>query len=320
VSGEIEDSGGATAAGVTSPPAAPDASAGEHRAPASAAEVGEMLGAEGYIADQGLASALYVAGRLSRPLFLEGEPGVGKTEAAKAYASASGARLIRLQCYEGIDVHQALYDWNYARQMLYIRALEKESAGATDSVREVFGPEFLIRRPLLEALQSPVPVVLLIDEIDRADDEFEAFLLELLSDYQVTIPEIGTIVAERRPLAILTSNRTREVHDALKRRCLYHWIEYPGTDREIEILRARVPEVSDELGRQLCAVVHRLRALELRKSPGIGETLDWASALRVLGFDRLDDEAIEASIGAVLKVREDQTLALGELIGSDAPQ
>lgn len=280
------------------------------RAPRSVSEVVELLRNEDYIADRGLASSLFVTHQLRRPLFLEGESGVGKTEVAKAFAEATGARLIRLQCYEGIDAHQALYDWNYSRQMLYIRALEKEEAASEDMVREVFGPDFLIRRPLLEALDSDEDVVLLIDEIDRADDEFEAFLLELLSDFQVTIPELGTIRAGRRPLVILTSNRTREVHDALKRRCFYHWIHYPDPEREISILKARVPDVSDELAQQICTVVGQLRQLSLQKAPGIGETLDWASALAVLGLNRLDREAIEAAIGAVLKVREDQERAL----------
>jgi MoxR-like ATPase len=282
--------------------------------PTSATEMAELLRGEGYVADRGAASALFVAWRLRKPLFLEGQSGVGKTEMAKAFANATGSRLIRLQCYEGIDVHQALYDWNYSRQMLYIRALQEGEAGSEELVSHVFGPDFLIRRPLLDALESDQDVVLLIDEIDRADDEFEAFLLELLSDFQVSIPEIGTIRATRRPVVILTSNRTREVHDALKRRCFYHWIEYPDRDREMEILRARVPDVSEQLADQICSVVDALRQLNLQKPPGIGETLDWAAALQVLGdTDALDPEALEESIGAVLKVREDQQKALSEL-------
>jgi MoxR-like ATPase len=274
----------------------------------------ELLRGENYIADRGAASALFVAHTLRKPLFLEGESGVGKTEMAKAFANATGARLIRLQCYEGIDVHQALYDWNYSRQMLYIRALQEGEAGSEDIVRQVFGPDFLIRRPLLDALESEEDVVLLIDEIDRADDEFEAFLLELLSDFQVSIPEIGTITAARRPVVMLTSNRTREVHDALKRRCFYHWIEYPDRAREIEILHARVPDVSDQLAEQICTVVDSLRRLDLQKPPGIGETLDWAATLQVLGgVEALEPGMLEESIGAVLKVREDQQKALAAL-------
>ncbi|MEA2467769.1 MAG: hypothetical protein QOJ57_1895 [Thermoleophilaceae bacterium] len=282
--------------------------------PASATEMAELLRGENYIADRGAASALFVADRLRKPLFLEGESGVGKTEMAKAFANATGARLIRLQCYEGIDVHQALYDWNYSRQMLYIRALQEGEAGSEEIVRQVFGPDFLIRRPLLDALESEEDVVLLIDEIDRADDEFEAFLLELLSDFQVSIPEIGTITARRRPVVMLTSNRTREVHDALKRRCFYHWIEYPDRAREIEILHARVPDVSDQLAEQICTVVDSLRRLDLQKPPGIGETLDWAATVQVLGgVEALEPGMLEESIGAVLKVREDQQKALSAL-------
>ena len=284
----------------------------------SVGEVMEALAAEGYIADRGIASALFVAHRLRQPLFLEGQSGVGKTELAKVFARAAGARLIRLQCYEGIDVHQALYDWNYSRQMLYIRSLEHGEAGAQDIVRQVFGSDFLIRRPLLEALESNDEVVLLIDEIDRADDEFEAFLLELLSDFQVSIPEIGTIEATRRPIVVLTSNRTREVHDALKRRCFYHWIEYPDRERELAILRARVRGVSDSLAAQICALIESLRDMKLQKPPGVGESLDWASTLAVLGIDDLDDEAIRTSIGAVLKVREDQQKALEQLVTTSA--
>jgi MoxR-like ATPase len=287
-------------------------------APSSVRQVEQILERHGYVPDRGLAASLYVAHELRRPLFLEGEAGVGKTEAAKSFAEAIGARLIRLQCYEGIDVNQALYDWNYSRQMLYIRALEKEELASRDVVHQVFGSDFLIRRPLLEALESHDEVVLLIDEIDRADDEFEAFLLELLSDFQVSIPELGTINAKRRPIVVLTSNRTREVHDALKRRCLYHWIDYPDRGRECEILRAKVPDVSEELAEQLCSTVQRLRDLALQKPPGIGETLDWAAALEVLGLDQLDQEAIEESIGAVLKVKDDQETALARLFSQGA--
>lgn len=295
-------------------------SSSEQDAAESVASLRAELARRGYVADRGLASALFLARRLQRPLFLEGQPGVGKTEAAKALAGATGARLIRLQCHEGIDVHQALYDWNHARQMIYIRALEHDVPPSSEVVKEVFGPDFLVRRPLLDALECVEPAVLLIDEIDRADDEFEAFLLELLSDFQITIPEIGTIRAQERPTVILTSNRTRDVHDALKRRCLYHWIDYPDSQRELEILRARVPDVPEALAKQLCGTIERLRELELRKPPGVGETLDWAAALAALGFDQLDDEAVRESLGAVLKVREDQEEVLTELGLSDSDE
>jgi MoxR-like ATPase len=270
----------------------------------------ESLGRGGYLADKGTVTALFVAYQLRRPLFLEGEAGVGKTELAKVFSQVTGARLIRLQCYEGIDARQALYDWDYARQMLYIRALESDSVRSTDAIKSVFGRDFLIRRPLLETLEAEEDVVLLIDEIDRADDEFEAFLLELLSDFQVSIPEIGTIRAKRRPMVILTSNRTREVHDALKRRCFYHWIEYPDHDREIAIIRARLPEVSERLAEQVCSAVAQMREMPLRKPPGIGESLDWVASLAVLGLEELDRDAVQISLGAVLKVREDQERAI----------
>jgi MoxR-like ATPase len=253
------------------------------------------LEAEGYLADPALATSVFLAMTLEQPLLLEGEAGVGKTEVAKALAAATGSRLLRLQCHEGIDVHHALYEWDYPRQLLALRA-----SADTMGEGELFSERFLLRRPLLEALTADEPVVLLIDEIDRADDEFEAFLLELLSDFQVTIPELGTIVARQRPLVVLTSNRTRELHDALKRRCLYHWIDYPDPVREAAILRARLPEVSDAIVRRVCAAVARLRAQELYKLPGIGETLAWAQALTALGEDELD-----ATLGVVLKVRED---------------
>jgi MoxR-like ATPase len=285
--------------------------------PRSVAEAAEMLREHNYIADRGVASALFVTYQLRQPLFVEGQPGVGKTELAKVFAGAIGARLVRLQCYEGIDVHQALYDWNYSRQMLYIRALQEAQADSHDVIEHVFGPEFLIRRPLLDALQSEDDVLLLIDEIDRADDEFEAFLLELLSDFQVSIPEIGTIKATRRPIVVLTSNRTREVHDALKRRCFYHWIDYPHHDRELEILRARVPDLSNRLAEEICSIVESLRGENLQKPPGIGETLELAAALKVLGLEHLDGDAFRQSMGAVLKVREDQINVLAQ--GYPAP-
>ena len=239
--------------------------------------------------------AVFLALDLEQPLLLEGEAGVGKTEAAKALAGAAGARLIRLQCHEGMDLHHALYDWDYPRQLLALRAAE---GGA--SVGELFSREFLLRRPLLEALEHSGPVVLLIDEIDRADDEFEAFLLELLSDFQVTVPELGTVVASQRPLVVLTSNRTRELHDALKRRCLYHWIDYPSASREEEIVRARIPGVPEAIAARVCAAVARLRGEELYKLPGVGETIDWARALVAL-----DDASLEETLGVALKVRED---------------
>jgi len=259
------------------------------------------LRAQSYLAERGLATSLFVSLAIGKPLLLEGEAGVGKTEAAKALAAARGARLIRLQCYEGLDVAHAVYEWNYARQLLHIRAAQEGSV----SEQELFGPEFLIRRPLLEAIGSDEPVVLLIDEIDRADEEFEAFLLEVLSDFQITIPEIGTIRAQRRPLVILTSNRTRELHDALKRRCLFHWISHPTLDREIEIVRLRVPGVSERLAAQAAAFVAGLRDLDLNKAPGVAETIDWTQALTALGCEELDAEIVQQTLGAVLKYRED---------------
>ena len=254
-----------------------------------------------YLPDRGLATALYLSLRLAKPLLLEGEAGVGKTEAAKALSRILDARLIRLQCYEGLDVAHAVYEWNYSRQLLHIRAAQE----GTVTEEELFGPEFLIHRPLLEAIESPEPVVLLIDEIDRADDEFEAFLLEVLSDFQITIPEIGTIAAQRRPNVILTSNRTRELHDALKRRCLYHWIGHPSLDREIDIVRLRVPGVPERLASQAAAFVRGLRRLDLAKPPGVAETIDWAGALAALGRQELDAEVVEQTLGSVLKYHED---------------
>jgi MoxR-like ATPase len=260
-------------------------------------DVTAALAREGYLADQGLATAAYLAYALEQPLLLEGEAGVGKTEVARALASATGAALIRLQCHEGIDLHHAVYDWDYQRQLLAIRAAE---AGAP--ARELFGREFLLRRPLLEALEHEGgPAVLLIDEIDRADDEFEAFLLEFLADFAITIPELGTIAAAHRPLVVLTSNRTRELHDALKRRCLYHWIDYPSPEREAEIVHARLPGVPDEVAARVCAAVARLRERELYKLPGVGETITWARAL--LALDGQGD--LDSTLGVVLKVRED---------------
>ena len=260
----------------------------------------ELLDAS-YLADRGLASVLFLALKLEKPLLLEGEAGVGKTEAAKAMARVLPARLIRLQCYEGLDVAHAVYEWNYSRQLLHIRAAQE----GTVSEEDLFGPEFLIRRPLLEAIEADEPVVLLIDEIDRADDEFEAFLLEVLSDFQITVPEIGTIQAVRRPVVILTSNRTRELHDALKRRALFHWIDHPSLEREGEIVRLRVPGVPERLALQAAAFVQGLRRLDLEKPPGVAETIDWAQALAALGSHELDPDVVESTLGSVLKHHED---------------
>jgi MoxR-like ATPase len=265
------------------------------------ADLEQALLEQDYLPQRGLSTSLFLALAINKPLLLEGEAGVGKTEAAKALAGASGARLIRLQCYEGLDVSHAVYEWNYARQLLHIRAAQE---GSVDE-QELFGDEFLIRRPLLEAISSEEPVVLLIDEIDRADDEFEAFLLEVLSDFQITIPEIGTVHAKRRPAVILTSNRTRELHDALKRRCLFHWVTHPPLEREIEIVRLRVPGVPERLAAEAAAFVAGLRHHDLAKAPGIAETIDWAHALAALGCQELDAQVVEETLGSVLKYHED---------------
>ena len=261
----------------------------------------------GYIAERSLATAVFLGLELGRPVLLEGEAGVGKTELAKVLASSLGAQLIRLQCYEGLDVNTAVYEWNYPRQMLEIRLLEARGAVEHASAHDIFGPEFLIKRPLLQALESNdgTAPVLLIDEIDRADEEFEAYLLEILSDFQVTVPEIGTIKAEKTPRVILTSNRTREVHDALKRRCLYHWIDFPSADKELEIVLTRVPGAPAALARQVVSFVHRLRRADLTKVPGIAETLDWAAALMALGAAELTPELLDDTLGVVLKYEED---------------
>jgi MoxR-like ATPase len=264
-------------------------------------ELAEGLRRAAYLPERGLATALYLSLTLEKPLLLEGEAGVGKTEAAKALAKATSARLIRLQCYEGLDISHAVYEWNYSRQLLHIRSAQE----GTVSEQELFGPNFLIRRPLLEAIESTDPVVLLIDEIDRADDEFEAFLLEVLSDFQITIPEIGTVTARRRPAVVLTSNRTRELHDALKRRCLFHWIGHPTLEREIEIVSLRVPDIPDRLAAQAAAFVQGLRTLDLAKPPGVAETIDWAQALSALGRQELDATTVEETLGSVLKYHED---------------
>jgi len=277
------------------------------------ADLTELLEASGYLADRGLATALFVGLKLDRPIRLEGEVGVGKTEAAKALATCLGRRLIRLQCYEGIDTNQALYEWDYARQMLEIRALSARDLDDDSAVDKLFGPKFLLERPLLDAVRAGDGAVLLIDEIDRADDEFEAFLLELLSDFAITIPEIGTIEAERAPLVVLTSNRTRELHDALKRRCLHHWIGYPSAEREVEIVLVREPGVSEALTRKVVAAVNRLRALDLEKPPGVSETIDWVRMLGLLGETALDPGTVEDTLGAVVKERDDLELVRDNL-------
>jgi MoxR-like ATPase len=287
--------------------------AGSNAPPAGVAELTERLRQGAYLADRGLATAVYVAMTLGRPLLLEGEVGVGKTELAKALASVFDRRLIRLQCYEGIDTNQALYEWDYARQMLQIRALSEQRLADEEEVDKLFGPKFLLERPLLTAVKAGDKAVLLIDEIDRADDEFEAFLLELLSDFQITIPEIGTIAAEAPPLVVLTSNRTRELHDALKRRCLYHWVGYPNAERELEIILVRAPGATEELARKVVAAVNRLRGLDLAKPPGVAETLDWVAALEVLGRPDLDRQTVEDTLGAVVKERDDLDTVLDHL-------
>jgi MoxR-like ATPase len=275
--------------------------------PSTPADIADRLGTTGYLCDDALATVAYLALQMRRPLLLEGEPGTGKTALAEAIAEALGLPLIRLQCYEGIDASQALYDWDFPRQILHLRALE--AAGTKESVDEaeksLYDERFLLARPVLRALQQ-APAVLLVDEVDRADDEFEAFLLEVLSTYQVSIPELGTVVAATPPVVVLTSNRTRELHDALKRRCLYHWIDHPGLEREVEIVLKRAPEVGETLARQVVGVVQQLRADgELLKPPGVAETLDWARALSYLGGEGLDLAGAAATLGALVKYRED---------------
>jgi MoxR-like ATPase len=286
--------------------------------PADVDELDQWLEEERYLADRGLATAAFIAITLGRPLLLEGEVGVGKTELAKTLASIFSRRLIRLQCYEGIDTHQALYEWDYARQMLQIRALSEHQLTDEGSVDALFGEKFLLERPLLEAVRAGGDCVLLVDEVDRADDEFEAFLLELLSDFQVTIPELGTIKASSRPLVVLTSNRTRELHDALKRRCLYHWIDYPTPEREEEIVRARIPDVPAALAAKVVAAVQRLRGLDLAKPPGVAETLDWVEALQVIGASELNETMAADTLGSVVKDRDDLDVVrrrLGSIVG-----
>ena len=282
--------------------------------PTSVDELQATLRDEMYVADRGLAMSVYLALKLKRPLFLEGEAGVGKTEVAKVLASALGANLIRLQCYEGLDVSQAVYEWNYSRQLLHIRLLE--ASGAVDrkeAERELFSEEFLIKRPLLQALDAGGgPTVLLIDELDRADEEFEGYLLEMLSDFQITIPEVGTYVAEEPPVVVITSNRTREVHDALKRRCLYYWIDYPDLEKEMQIVRSKVPAASQTLAGQVTAFVQELRGMELYKVPGVAETLDWTAALVSLNEHELRPEVIDDTLGIMLKYHEDVQAVRGE--------
>jgi MoxR-like ATPase len=288
-----------TVSGRWAPPVVPD-------------DVRLALEGHGYLADDGLATAIFLAMVLRRPLFLEGEPGGGKTEVANALSRWTGGELVRLQCYEGIDVSQAVYEWDFARQLLHLRAAELRG-GEVEDVRtvedELFSERFLVRRPLLRAIMpSPErlpPPVLIIDEIDRADDEFEAFLLEVLADYSVTVPELGTFRAQVPPLVVLTSNRTRDVHDALKRRCLYHWVEHPDFEREVAIVRLKAPEADERLARQVTAAVQAVRAMGLYKAPGVAETIDWAQALAALGHRQLDETAVERTLGSILKYRED---------------
>ena len=322
---------------MTQPPSSPSPPSPPTAAPNALESVDAVqtaLAAQHYIADRGLATAVYLALRRHKPLLLEGEPGVGKTEVARVLAQALGTRLIRLQCYEGIDQATAVYEWNYPRQLLYIRALDtagpsgpdghtpesaaKGRSAAEERLRDVFGPDFLIRRPLLQALDAAEqrPPVLLIDELDRADAEFEAFLLELLSDYQITIPEIGTLHAAQPPVVVLTSNRTRDIHDALRRRCLYYWIEYPSLEKEYAIVLARVPEAPQRLARQVVAFVQALREEDLFKAPGVAETLDWLEALMTLGQTELTEQAARDALGALLKYQDDiQKVTSGNLLG-----
>ena len=282
-------------------------------------ELQTALGEHAYLADRGLSTAIYLSLSLGKPLLLEGEAGVGKTEVAKVLSSLLDRELIRLQCYEGIDASQALYEWNYSRQLIAVRAMD--AADAETHVEDLFGPEFLVERPLLAALKAGDRAVLLVDELDRADDEFEAFLLEILSEFAVTIPEVGRVAAETPPAVIVTSNRTRELHDALKRRCLYHWIDHPALEREIQIVLARAPQVGETLARDVASAVARLRELDLAKLPGVAETIDWANALAFLGAERLDVPTATDTLGTVVKDHEDQELVaarLADVVGGDA--
>ena len=283
--------------------------------PESIEQVQDTLAGQRYVTDRALATAIFLAMRLPKPLLLEGEAGVGKTEVAKVLATATGGRLIRLQCYEGVDINQAVYEWNYSRQMLHIRLLEAQGSARESRLEDLFSPEFLVRRPLLQALETgadAAPPVLLVDEIDRADDELDAFLLEMLADYQVTVPEIGTIHADKPPRVVITSNRTRELHDALKRRCLYHWIEYPTFEKELRIVETRVPDIATILARQVTAFVQALREEELYKVPGIAETLDWAGALVELGVRQVGYDDVDSTLGALVKHQEDMAHIRGQ--------
>ena len=285
---------------------------------ASVDELQTALGEHSYLADRGLSTAIYLSLSLGKPLLLEGEAGVGKTEVAKTLSHLLGRDLIRLQCYEGIDASQALYEWNYSRQLIAVRAMD--AADAATHVQDLFGEDFLVERPLLAAIKAGDRAVLLVDELDRADDEFEAFLLEILSEFAVTVPEVGRVAAETPPAVIVTSNRTRELHDALKRRCLYHWIDHPQLDREVAIVRTRAPNVSDALARDVAEAVARLRAFDLAKLPGVAETIDWAKALAFLGADGLTRPLAADTLGAVVKDHEDQELVvarLAEVVGDD---
>jgi MoxR-like ATPase len=281
--------------------------------PSTPLDVAAGLAANGYLADEGLVTAVFLAMSLRRPLFLEGEAGVGKTELAKTIAHWQGTELIRLQCYEGIDSAQAVYDWDYSRQLLHLRAAEAsgetQGKGTAELESQLYDERFLLKRALLRAIdhKNATPPVLLIDEIDRADDEFEAYLLEVLSDFQITVPEVGTFTATTPPIVILTSNRTRDVHDALKRRCLYHWVEHPGFEREVDIVKLRVPQASETLARQVAGAVEALRGINLYKPPGVAETIDWATALGRLGVTEINEQVVEQTLGTVLKYREDQT-------------
>jgi MoxR-like ATPase len=283
----------------------------------SVEELEDALRAHSYLPDRGLATAIYLALSLDKPLLLEGEAGVGKTEVAKVLSALLGRELIRLQCYEGIDTYQALYEWDYSRQLIALRAAQTgEAVGSLD----LFGREFLIERPLLAAIRAGDTAVLLIDELDRSDDEFEAFLLEVLSEFAVTIPEVGRLAAARPPAVVITSNRTRDLHDALKRRCLYHWIDHPELEREVEIVRTRAPQVSDVLARRVAKAVDRLRSMEVAKKPGVAETIDWAAALQFLGLEVLGPREAEATLGAVIKDHEDQQLVrsrIDEVVGEE---
>ena len=281
--------------------------------PSTPHDVAAGLAANGYLADEGLVTAVFLALSLHRPLFLEGEAGVGKTELAKTIARWQGTELIRLQCYEGIDSAQAVYDWDYSRQLLHLRAAEAsgeaQGKGTAELEGQLYDERFLLKRALLRAIdhKNTTPPVLLIDEIDRADDEFEAYLIEVLSDFQITVPEVGTFTATTPPIVILTSNRTRDVHDALKRRCLYHWVEHPGFEREVDIVKLRVPQASETLARQVAGAVEALRGINLYKPPGVAETIDWATALGRLGVTEINEHVVEQTLGTVLKYREDQT-------------